>query len=113
MSRIVRVAAPARNDIAEILRFTEREFGEAQRDRYATLIRLAIDQIAADADGLGVRRNRDLHVEVRILHIARRGRHARHVLVFRIAEDGSVDVARLLHDSMDVARHVPDDLLPG
>jgi plasmid stabilization system protein ParE len=29
--------------------------------------------------------------------------------VFRLAEDGAIEVARLLHDSMELERHLPRD----
>ncbi len=43
------------------------------------------------------------------LHVARRGRAGRHLVVYRIGgtEDPSIiEVIRLLHDSMDLSRHV-------
>jgi toxin ParE1/3/4 len=36
------------------------------------------------------------------------GRKGRHFVVFRIADAQTIDVIRLLHDSMDVAKHLPD-----
>ena len=32
----------------------------------------------------------------------------RHFLLFRIATDGCLEIGRVLHDSMDLKRHVPD-----
>jgi len=43
------------------------------------------------------------------LHVARAGRRGRHFVLYRIAspsEPPGIDVLRLLHDSMDPARHV-------
>ncbi len=36
------------------------------------------------------------------------GRKGRHLVVFRIADGQAIDVIRLLHDSMDLAKHLPD-----
>ncbi len=44
------------------------------------------------------------------LHVARRGRKGRHFVMFRVAsERGSkvIEVLRLLHDAMDLPRHLP------
>ena len=43
---------------------------------------------------------------LRTLRIARPGRRASHFLLYRIAEDGAVEVVRFLHDAMDLPRHV-------
>ena len=43
------------------------------------------------------------------LHVARVGRRGRHLVLYRIAgasEPSTIDVFRLLHDSMDPVRHV-------
>jgi toxin ParE1/3/4 len=47
------------------------------------------------------------------LHVARRGRRARHLILYRISDQGTLDILRILHDSMDVGRHVPEDPAPG
>lgn len=44
---------------------------------------------------------------IRTLHAARNGHKARHFVVFRVAEGQILEVLRLLHDSMDLARHLP------
>jgi toxin ParE1/3/4 len=36
------------------------------------------------------------------------GRKGRHLVVFRMADAQAIDVIRLLHDSMDLAKHLPD-----
>ena len=36
------------------------------------------------------------------------GRKGRHLVVFRMADGQAIDVIRLLHDSMDLAKHLPD-----
>lgn len=44
------------------------------------------------------------------LHVARNGRKGRHFIMFRvedIEEENQIDVLRLLHDSMDLERHLP------
>ena len=45
--------------------------------------------------------------DIASLHVARQGRKGRHLLVFRTHEqDGVIEVLRILHDSMDLARYL-------
>ncbi len=39
----------------------------------------------------------------------RRGQRARHFFLYRVADDGVVEVARFLYDGMDLAQHLPPD----
>ena len=44
------------------------------------------------------------------LHVARHGRKGRHFVMLRIGQDQRgevIEVLRLLHDAMDLPRHVP------
>lgn len=102
----VRISAPARRDIEEVLAWTYREFGEAKYDDYRALIREAIEAIARNPDA--ARRRPELHESARTFHIARRGRRARHFFLLRIAPDGVAEIARLLYDGMELSSHLPD-----
>jgi len=42
---------------------------------------------------------------MRPLHVARRGRRGRHFIVYRCIDGETIDVIRILHDSMELARH--------
>ncbi len=53
------------------------------------------------------RAREEIHPEVRTLHIARRGRKARHLILYRVTTN-TIDVGRLLHDSMELRRHLPE-----
>ena len=46
-------------------------------------------------------------IEDALLHLARPGRRARHFPLYRIAADGHIEIGRLLHDSMQLRRHLP------
>jgi toxin ParE1/3/4 len=46
------------------------------------------------------------------LHVARKRRRGRHFILFRADTNpnrGLIDVLRILHDAMDLERHVPDE----
>lgn len=66
----------------------------------------AIEALEGGPDVLGARVRDDIQPGIRTLHVARQGRAGRHFVVFRVV--GSyIDVLRLLHDSMDLPRHLP------
>ena len=35
--------------------------------------------------------------------------HARHLLVYRVTESGIVEIGRVLHDSMELKTHLPEE----
>ena len=51
----------------------------------------------------------EIDAGLRTLHLAHEGQKARHLLVYRIGGDRIIDVLRILHDRMDLARHVSAD----
>jgi toxin ParE1/3/4 len=109
--RIVRLSPLARSDIAGILNHSEGVFGSAAAARYGSLLLVATRDLAKDPDRPGVRRREELGPGYRTYHVQHsRGRigvrHPRHILLFRIGP-GTLQVARVLHDSMDLARHLP------
>ena len=62
---------------------------------------------ASGPSALGCKTRAELGADVASLHVARQGRKGRHLLVFRAHEqDGVIEVLRILHDGMDLARHL-------
>ena len=106
----VNVTRAADADIEEIHRWTEDRFGPAQGDAYATAIASAIKALAAGPRVRGGRRRGDIRPGLYTLHLSRR--RARHFILFRVTDpDGRrLDVLRMLHDAMDLVRHLPSDL---
>jgi len=107
MSFRIRFSKAAVQDIQQVLTFTLEEFGERQYQEYRELIRLALADIASNPLRPTSKHRPELHRNARTFHISRQGKRARHFLIYRIMPDKVVDVARLLHDSMDLRRHVP------
>lgn len=106
----VRLSAAAEADFRQILRWTADNFGPAQARAYADTLSSALQALSAGPATLGARARPDIGNDVGTLHVARNGRKGRHFVMFRIggAQDGKViDVLRLLHDSMDLERHLP------
>ena len=103
----VRLAAQAELDFYEIITWTLENFGERQAETYAETLTLAIEALHDGPEQLGAKAQDDIGPGIRTLHVARRGRSGRHFVVFSEAKDKYIDVLRLLHDSMDLARHIP------
>ena len=106
----VRLAAAAEADYLQILRWTVENFGSAQARFYAETLASALKMLAVGPDILGVKERPEIGSNIRTLHVARNGRKGRHFIMFRVESvDGKnqIDVLRLLHDSMDLERHLP------
>ncbi len=106
----VRLTAAAEADFEEILRSTVDQFGEAQARIYAETISAALNDLAAGPTIVGARERDDILKGIFTLHVARKGRKGRHFVMFRVgrASDREViEVLRLLHDAMDLQRHLP------
>jgi len=103
----------AERDFADILRWTWREFGRQQAQAYRITLRKALEALESGPNTIGAKKRDDLAPGIHTLHVARNGRKGRHFIVFRIAADPqtidqTIDVLRLLHDSMDLNAHLAD-----
>lgn len=109
MSRIwrVRLTDQAEMDLADISRWTAQNFGARQAEYYAETVMLAIEALNDGPQILGTRARDEIAPGVRALHVARNGRKGRHFVVFKVSDVDVLEVLRLLHDSMDLVRHVP------
>jgi len=108
MTWTLRLSTPARTDIKAALQNTLARFGPSKHDEYQNLIREALADIAKAPEETPAKRRDELHDDALVFHIGRPGRRARHLFVYRIADDGIVEVARLLYDGMDIVQHLPD-----
>ena len=102
----VRLGRQAEQDYLEILQWTTKTFGKGQARIYAETMARAIEALEDGPDVVGARTCDDIQPGIRTLHIARQGRAGRHFVVFRVT-GSEIDVLRLLHDSMDLPRHLP------
>lgn len=105
----VRLASAAEADFDQILQWTAERFGKDQADVYTETLLAALDALKQGPAVAGVRVRDDLPRGILTLHVARFGPRARHLVVFRIEssrDEQIVQVLRILHDSMDLPRHV-------
>ena len=109
-SRTVRLTAAAEADFEEILRWTVGQFGDAQARIYAETLSAALNDLAAGPTVIGARKRDDILKGIFTLHVARKGRKGRHFVIFRVGrapDHDVIEVLRLLHDAMDLPRHLP------
>ncbi len=98
------LSGAAERDFADIVAWTAENFGARQADNYARLIENALEKLGEEPYAPPSRdRGGDIGAGLRSLHLRRPGRH----LILYKVEDQAVMVLRILHDSMDVTRHVP------
>jgi len=113
--RNYRLALEAQLDLDDIQVWTEEHFGLLASERYDLLIDAAVRDIAADPYRVGSVTHREFGVEVRSWHLRLSRHHVpmhigivgrpRHRLVYHV-EPERVVIDRVLHDSMDMKRHL-------
>lgn len=111
------VSALAQADIAHVLSWIEQRYGERARGRYQQLLSSALRDLAANPLRLGTAARPELGEGVRSYHLRSARKQAgvarpRHLILYRIRGISTVEVGRLLHDAMELERHVTFDLLP-
>lgn len=115
----VLIAPMARRDIASILAWTLEHFGRQTSKRYAKLITTAIEQLAENPVRAGSSPRPEIAQHCRTYHLyfSRRSagrannriRQPRHFLLYRIADANTLEISRVLHDSMDLRANLPED----
>ena len=102
-------------DIEEILLWSIENFGELPCQRYERLLIQAISDLSENPEHPGSKLRPEIGRDVRTYHISLskgntataigKVRHPRHFLVYRIRPVNHLEIARVLHDSMDLSRH--------
>jgi toxin ParE1/3/4 len=87
----------ADDDYRGILAYTLRTWGEAQMEKYDTLLDTAL--LTIEDDPRQGRRHPKLPANYRYYHAGR------HYIVYRI-EGEQLEVVRILHDQMDITPHI-------
>jgi toxin ParE1/3/4 len=105
----VTLAGEAERDLDAILVWTRDTFGAHQAEVYARTIRAAFEALGLSLTPSGAKARNEIGAGYHSLHIARQRRRGRHVLIYRELSEGRIVIARILHDSMDIARHLPAD----
>jgi toxin ParE1/3/4 len=108
----------ARIDLASILDHSAEIFGVSARIRYEAIIKLAMSDLQADPVCVGSLRRPELGPGIHTYHLRhcrRRGRakgasvsRPRHLVAYKF-DHAQVLIVRILHDTMDLARHLPPE----
>ena len=96
-----RLSKLADEDLLSIFRYTIETWGVDQVLIYLQLLEAATDQIVQNPFSVGSKAREDLAPGCRIF------RSSKHYFVYRI-KGGIVEIARILHESMDFERHIGD-----
>jgi toxin ParE1/3/4 len=102
----VRPGAAAEVAFANILKWTAENFGTRQARAYRDALLQAVAELAEGPDIVGSKPRDEILRGLRTIHIARRGRRGRHLLMYR-AKDQTIEIVRILHDAMELDRHLP------
>jgi toxin ParE1/3/4 len=105
----VHLSNSADSDFGDIVAFTAEKFGARQAVTYQRTLKLALNALVAGPEVRGSSRRDDISIGLRTLHVARKGRRGRHLILYRASPERIIIVLRILHDAMDLARHVPSE----
>jgi toxin ParE1/3/4 len=121
---IIRLSTSAQVDIVGILSWTAENFGGDARIRYEHLIVTALRDIAEQPYRAGSVLRPELGNDIMSYHLryardrARTewgtvGRPRHFLLFYRVSSPKLIGVGRILHDAMELQRHLPDDYGQG
>lgn len=125
MTYTIRLTAAAYGDIVDILERSEREFGVDARRRYQHLVSVALKDVGDEPERSGSAARPELGSDVRSWHLRMSRERARtvdggvrqprHFILYTIIDDATVGVLRVLHDAMELHRHLGEGLpsVPG
>jgi toxin ParE1/3/4 len=109
--RSFRLTRAAEADYASLLRYSRKRWGKLQAEIYRLIIDDSIAAIAADPYRRNTYGRDEVRPGLRSFHVGldgERAKQGRHILYFRLADDGIVEVVRILHDRMDMRRRLAD-----
>jgi len=118
MSRYV-ISPSAERDIHAILAWTHEQFGQRGRLRYEALLIRAICDVAENPERIGSQIRPEIAADARTYHLwhsrnrvepkSDQVHRPRHFLLYRVRKDGPIEIGRVLHDHMELARHLPKE----
>jgi len=112
-----RIARPAQADLTSILTASAERWGAEGRRRYAAALAGAMREVVSRPEGPLTRSRTELAAGLRSFHIryapanesASQVRRPVHVLYYRIASEGVIEIVRVLHERMEPGRHLVAD----
>jgi toxin ParE1/3/4 len=114
-----RLSKMAERDIASLLARTEDRFGQSAQHRYEILLITALRDITNKPDRAGSVDRPEVGPWIRSYHLRHSRERAsalggivrqpRHLLLYRTVIPGIIGIGRVLHDAMELERHLPAD----
>jgi toxin ParE1/3/4 len=115
--RTLRLSLHAEEDIVSILAWSFDKFGGAACRRYEALFVEAFDSLCKNPEKFGSIARPEFGDSVRTYHLRFSRDEARteegivhkprHLLAYRLRGEQELEVVRILHDSMELERHLP------
>lgn len=109
------LSGPARNDLLEIREYTLQTYGPVAADAYDSLLRQAFKDIRDNPFRPGSKDRPEIGANIRSFHASLSRRRAsssvkspRHFVLYFLPKENEIVVSRVLHDTRDLARHIPD-----
>jgi toxin ParE1/3/4 len=99
----------AENDLSRIAAWTIENFGPREAENYVDAILDTVDELASDPQSPRSKARAEIDADLRTLHMARSGRRGRHFVLYKVEGGAVVLILRILHDSMELSRHVPKE----
>ena len=106
----IRLGIEAEKDFTRIVKYTADTFGERQAAIYQTALIEALTALHSGPDVPASAARDEILPGLRSLHVARQGRRGRHFIMYRDVGAQVIEVVRILHDAMDLARHIPPEV---
>lgn len=100
-----RASTHAERDLKSIFRYTIRKWGFDQADAYLELLSFARERIVANPYFPGSKPREYLAAGCLSF------RCGKHVYFYRL-RDNTVEIARILHESMDIEKHIAESRFP-
>lgn len=98
----IRLTELADADLIGIYIYTHNSWGEPQAIKYTNALKAAFDKIAENPIRIGTVDRSEVRPGYRSYH------QQRHLIFYRVVGN-TVEIVRLLHDSMNVTQHFPED----
>ena len=105
----------AGQDLDAIYAYTEERYSQRQADQYEQLLSQSLKDIQHDPYRPESKDRTDIGSGLRSLHTrhstSRSGtevKNPRHVVIYYLPNEDQITVSRILHDSMDVQRHISE-----
>jgi toxin ParE1/3/4 len=103
--RNISLAAAAQADLDNIAAWTTENFGPSQAEHCIEAILDTIDELTVSESPTRSLARDEIEKGLRTLHMRKRGRGGRHFLLYSETAD-EVRIQRVLHDSMELSRHI-------